>query len=102
MQQVLVPFDDHPVAFSVALDLDIVRTIGMRGGKARRAACYRREIDGLAPRDTNAREVQKLRQESRQPIRLAHDEPSERPLVGVGASGARELLDGTPDRRERV
>ena len=46
----------------------------MRRGEPRRAARDRAEIDGLRARHAHAREVEKLREQARQPVGLAHHE----------------------------
>ena len=65
--------------------------VRMRRREARRAARERGEIDRLRARDAHAREVEKLRQQARQPVGLAHHEHAERFLIVATSAGMREI-----------
>jgi hypothetical protein len=67
--------------------------VGEVGGVPRHLA----EVHRLRLRDAHAREIQKLRQQSRQAVGLAHHERGERLLVLGCLRKTRELLDGAPD-----
>ncbi len=102
MQQILVALDDEPLVRADADDFHVVwGDPGARRRDSPRRA--RRQRDRPARRGhAHAREVEKLRQETRQPIRFADDEVRERALVRVGARRATERFDRAPDRRERI
>src|SRR5688572_4289827 len=64
MKQVFITFDDHAVVVGIAYDLDVARTIGVRGRKARGTPRDDGEIHGLDLRHADSREVEELREQS--------------------------------------
>jgi hypothetical protein len=102
MQEIVVALHDELPVLHDAHHPHPLGPVGVRHREAHRVRGQLADVERLAARDAHAREVEELGEETAQPVRLAHHEMRERPLVVARELRPGELLAGAANGRERI
>lgn len=102
MQQIFVAVQRGRRVRHLEGEVHVDAAIRMRPRQRHRRAYHIAEVQRIATRRLHAREVEKLREQAREPVRLARNELAQGTLVGRGGGTARELLDGGADAGQRI
>src|SRR5712672_1408513 len=102
MEQIIIANDDQRVRRKQLADRHVRGLVRVRRYQNRRVMRDIQEIDSADPGNARSREIEELRQQSRESVRLALNELGQGPRVVVCSWHLREELGGASDRGERI